>query len=410
MTALAVVGGCYREVCLEPFDHDEFIGSGGRAAWVMRAFDRSCDLHACVDAHSVEDVTARCAALGISLHPYSVSSVPSFRYRHPLSRPRIIPTPGVLAPSVGLIDVRADVVLQFGMLETHAVVHGRTVVYDPQSAFEPRPFATFGSSATRLAVIANEAETRNMLAGATAPVRELARDLRRSECAEVAVVKCGPHGAWIATGDGEARVACRTADRVWPIGSGDVFAAMFAVRWAADGVSALDAAQDASCAVAHYVDTLAPPSREQLVSARRATPIETVDAPRQVYLAAPFFTMSERWLVDEVRACMPSSVTVFSPLHEVGRGSWTAVAPLDLAAIDASDVVLAIANGGDPGTLVEIGYARAHGIPVIVLSEQLKEEDLVMVRGLGCVVTADLSSAVYHATWLALRPVATQQP
>ena len=78
-------------------------------------------------------------------------------------------------------------------------------------------------------------------------------------------------------------------------------------------------------------------------------------------------------------ALFNQGLKVFSPLHDVGRGNADDVAPADLKGLDRSSVVLAIIDGLDPGTIFEIGYARAKGIPVIAYVENEKEEDLKMI-------------------------------
>jgi nucleoside 2-deoxyribosyltransferase len=57
----------------------------------------------------------------------------------------------------------------------------------------------------------------------------------------------------------------------------------------------------------------------------------------------------------------------------------------------------------DAGTVYEIGYARAVGLPVIVYSESEPMEDLKMMKGSGCVLKDDFVSAIYHTVWEAAR-------
>ncbi len=78
---------------------------------------------------------------------------------------------------------------------------------------------------------------------------------------------------------------------------------------------------------------------------------------------------------------------------------------LTSALIEESVALLAVVDGNDPGTLFEVGYARARAIPVVIMAETLRAEDLVMFEGSGCTVTRDISSAVYHLVWHALRGV-----
>jgi nucleoside 2-deoxyribosyltransferase len=92
-------------------------------------------------------------------------------------------------------------------------------------------------------------------------------------------------------------------------------------------------------------------------------------------------------------------VAVFSPVHEIGHGSASVVAPADLAALDECDVVFAILDGLDSGTLFEIGYARALNKPVYALAQSISEEDLKMVVGSGCRVFEDFVTALHCVAW-----------
>ena len=124
-----------------------------------------------------------------------------------------------------------------------------------------------------------------------------------------------------------------------------------------------------------------------------------------IYLAGPFFDIAQRWLVEEARALLTDlGATVFSPVHEVGPGPAAVVAPEDIKGLEAADVVFAILNGLDPGTIFEAGYAVRKGIPVVGLAQNVKEEDLKMIVGSGCEITDDFASALYRAVWRLPQP------
>jgi len=140
------------------------------------------------------------------------------------------------------------------------------------------------------------------------------------------------------------------------------------------------------------------PARE-LVEAKRA-PASTVSG--KVYLASPFFNLGQRWLVDEARRCLTElGLEVFSPVHDVGPGPAQEVGPKDIEALNASDRVFAILDGLDAGTIFEVGYARAKGIPVYALAQAVSEEDLKMVVGSDCKVFYDFVTALHHTAWKA---------
>lgn len=389
-----VVGGVYVEHCVEPFWSDVY-GSAGRAAAAISG------------AGTVTLVTYRAAPIADGLENlsrvYSLNvdgpEVPeqvSFGYMHSLSVPRIVPRPDAIKRHDSL-NVEDDVVLRFGMLEGDAVVRAGRAVYDPQSAFSPEAFSANGSTADELALILNRLEAKK-LTGEAEPSRAIARLFER-EGAAVIVLKMGGHGALVATRDGVSSVPAYRSERVFKIGSGDVFSAAFALFWGREGRSALQAADLASRATSYYCGTraLPIPSADELL-AMSLDPVIPGDG--RVYLAAPFFDLGQRWIVEEARSLLlDMGVDVFSPLHDVGSGPGHIVAPKDIAGLERADAVLALLNGADVGTVFEVGYAVARGLPVVALAQNMRREDLKMVEGTGGYVVEDLVSAIYHTVW-----------
>ena len=81
------------------------------------------------------------------------------------------------------------------------------------------------------------------------------------------------------------------------------------------------------------------------------------------------------------------------------RGPASEVAAKDLEGLDSCSAVLAVLNGGDAGTIFEVGYAVAKEIPVVALAQNVRPEDLKMPDGAGCRIAEDLVSAIYHVVW-----------
>lgn len=214
------------------------------------------------------------------------------------------------------------------------------------------------------------------------------------------VVKSGPVGAFVVTTSGTVAVPPHRSSRVWTLGSGDVFAAAFALHWGIHQVAPLEAAKLASIAVSAYAETMALPILGIGALAARAAPVHSVGG--LVYLAAPFFTIGQRWLVDEARRCLRDlGLTVFSPVHDVGAGPAEVIGPADIAGLDQCDLVFAILDGLDSGTLFEVGYARARGKPVYALAQNVSVEDMKMIVGSGCGVHDDFVTALHHLSWRA---------
>jgi hypothetical protein len=392
MTALAIVGGVYHEHCAWPEWHRIF-GSGGRAA---AAATSQCDvtLTTLMDQVSREAFLLEARMHGFECELTEVDGIVSFDYLHPLAPPKI--GNGRERQALPTLSVNAQSALSFGMLDANGVITAERCVYDPQNPVDPRPFGENGSRCNDLAVVANERE-----------VTAMAGDNRLDHAAKillaeaaVVVAKMGMKGATVYTrSEDPIRVPAFLSSEVFSIGSGDVFAAIFASAWAVQRMDPTDAALLASKAVAEYVESRSLPSRD--LDALKANERE---AARQkiesVYLAAPFFSMAERMMVDETKAALEAvGIRVFSPFHEIGPGPAEEVAPADLAALQECDAVFALVDGLDAGTIFEIGYATALRMPVHCLSHNVGEGDLKMIEGSGGHVHSDLVSAAYRVAW-----------
>lgn len=394
MTAITVVGGVYHERCLWP-DWDQVYGSGGRAAAALSGHVDRILLRSYARPDTSAWFKSYASLYDFAFEAIEVDQTVSFEYVHCLSNPVIRPARELIKINPP-IQVSDNVVLRFGMLEGSAIVTANRCTYDPQSAFNPELFSSNGSKASHLAIVANQNEVMAM-SGRSDPV-DGAKFLL-STGAEVVVIKSGAAGAFVVEGEDVIHVPAYRTNQVWTIGSGDVFAAIFAARWGARAETPIMAADLASRAVAAYAESMAlpAPTPETLLSAQRP---EAVTVPGRVYLASPFFTLSQRWLVDEARQALKGlGLDVFSPVHDVGPGPAEVVGPADLDALKDCDRVFAILDGTDSGTVFEVGYARARGLPVYGLAQAVPIENLKMVSGSGCRVFDDFVSAVYHTAW-----------
>jgi hypothetical protein len=400
--SIGVIGGAYIEVCSYPRS-TVYRGSGVRAACVLAGMTDDVSLHTVLGKGLSGDFEKIAELKGIRLDAVSRQHEITFYYRHPLDQPEIDSGDGAFATSGTALELENALI--FGMIEGRPVVRARAAVYDPQDGENAKSFGENGSTAERLAIVASLSEAR-VLSGAESP-EDAATALLRSG-AEVAIVKCGVLGAVLATPDNEPTwIRAFPTDYVWKIGSGDVFSAAFAQAWLMEGASPLQAAWFASRWAAEYVRT----RREKLngaelkilrkeASAEAKVRSRPVMNPKPVYLAGPFFNTAQMWLIEEARsALIEAGVQVFSPIHDIGEGPAHEVAPADLQAIDQSGLVLALLDGLDAGTLFEIGYARARGIPVVGIAECADEPQLTMLVGSGCVIRDDLSSGIYEACW-----------
>ncbi|WP_315707347.1 MULTISPECIES: nucleoside 2-deoxyribosyltransferase [unclassified Bradyrhizobium] len=386
---MIVAGGSYLEICLRP-DWRRLFGSGLRAACAISRLSPGTELYTYCFGDWADDIRHTAAAFGCLANVEPVDEAISFSYDHPLSAARLYPP--IIARRPPLV-VRGRTVLRFGFVEGEAVVEAERAVFDPQSHDPFEPFGANGSRAGCLALVLNETE-----AGAASPGFD-AEVLMGEQGAAVLVVKRGPRGATVyEVGTDPIDIPAYRSEGVFKIGSGDVFSAAFALHWGERGMDAAAAADLASKSVAHFVDGHSLPLDETLRHGE-AMACRLDDGP--IYLAGPFFDLSQRWMVEEVyRTLTDFGARIFSPLHEVGTGlPVEAIAQADLAGLRGSSKMLALLDGADPGTVFEVGYARALDIPVVALAERLERENLTMIAGSGCDVTHDLATAIYRVMW-----------
>ena len=392
-----IVGGTYYERCESP-PWNALYGSGLRAAASLSARDWPISLHTCADARASGQLRSVAVKSKTTTQITSTDRTPGFHYLHPLAVPSISHHADSDPPAS--LEVAADSILCFGMLEAKVVVHGDRVVYDPQSPYQPQHFAANGSTARRLAIVANRQEA-TILAD-TSDLREAGARLRGQ--AEIVVIKDGPNGAVVFSDEGTCQIPVFRTRPTFSLGSGDIFSAVFAFEWMVNGVQPNEAARLASLATAWYCQFRVLPLPHPLPDGFHSGPCvpHPQGRKRRVYLAGPFFNLMQLWCVQEARESLRKlGVEVFSPYHQVGTtGDARAIARSDLQGLNDSDVVFAVFDGHDPGTIFEVGYARAKGKPVILLVSNPDSTHLTMFEGTGCEVFHDLASAAYASSWV----------
>jgi hypothetical protein len=398
--AITVVGGLYQEVCMRP-GWREIYGSAGRAASAIAAAGGRVSLFGYADSRARDILNSRAALDGFQFKATAAKTATTFVYTHGLATP-VISSPEHTYPPLA---IEAENVIRFGMLEADAVVKAKYAVYDPQNVSNPVHFAQNGSTAEHLALVLNKYEAA-MLSNVDGTPLQMAKALAASTNAEVIIIKLGPQGALVLDNGTATNIPAFRTKTVWKIGSGDTFVANFAYRWMA-GDAASTAALYASKATAFYCEHRGFATAAQ-VAMYFPNPVRMSDRcvggyRPKVYLAGPFFSLAQLWMVEEARSQLHAlGLEVFSPYHDVGHASAADVASKDLAAIDRSDVLFAIADGLDPGTMYEIGHANAKGKAVIIYCENVADGDMKMMLGAGCTVVKDYVSAVYQTLWKAI--------
>lgn len=401
---ISVVGGVYREYCMHPAWRETY-GSAGRAASALAAMEMPVTLHSYLNPSSAALLAERAALEGFSVDATQVAASVGFEYAHCLAVPTIFGIPAVPHPPM---QIQAEKLVRFGMLEGDAIVQAKYAVYDPQNQGATIPFGANGSKTEHLALILNLGEARRMSGLHDQSAHAVAAALASQEGAEVVLLKMGPRGALVWSANKATQVPAFRTTRVWKIGSGDCFVAHFASAWMHQGLEPAQAAQQASRAAAYYCQTQGFPTPALLggfnPQAVSASARYLAGAMPKIYLAGPFFNLPQRWLIEQARDNLREvGLQVFSPFHDIGLGSAADVVDKDIEAIRQCDLVFAIASGLDAGTVYEIGYARALGKPVVVYGENDSEENLKMMSGSGCVMSTDYATAIYNAMWEAVQ-------
>lgn len=397
-----IVGGVYHEYCVHPGFRD-FYGSAGRAASAISKLKTSVNLHTYADNLIRSGIEERAAFEDFLVCIRNIKTSISFVYEHGLSEPKIYGVPEKKLPALNIV---ASKVIRFGMLEATAIIDAEFAVFDPQNVASPEPFCQNGSKAKNLSLVLNRYEAATLSQKPSFSTEEQANFLYKNKHADVIIIKQGPAGALICDHGRISTIPAYETTNVSKIGSGDVFVAHFAKAWMNDGLTAHEAADRASRATAYYCEKNLFPTQEALQKfSRPAVGLSKkfINGYRpKVYLAGPFFTLTQVWLIEQARNNLNDmGLKVFSPYHDVGHGSASDVVKKDLEGIKQSDIVFAIGDGLDSGTVYEVGYARALGIPVIFYSENLSKEDVKMMEGSGCILCSDYVTSIYKTLWLA---------
>ncbi|MCF6511670.1 hypothetical protein E9564_07690 [Blastococcus sp. MG754427] len=401
---MKIVGGTYAERVTVPAHEDDASGSGMRAAGALGP--GTAELVTAIDAATAEVAEVAAATRGIERTMIDRDEKVGFNYFTPVSDPSVDGPGATHAPLVA----EDETVLVFGMVE-HGPrrVRAQRLVVDPQRPRDLTGLNLEGLTGDRLGVVANARETSALAGGILDPARAAQQVLTRSG-AEVVVVKEAGRGCLVVTEGAEpVRVGPHPTRTVWPLGSGDVFAAGFTHAWDS-GADPVEAARVASNAAAWWCGTRRDRVPPEILA---GVPVETLlpgaggelpvlERPPLIYLAAPFFTLAERWLVETCRAVLQGlGARVFSPLHDVGPGG-DEVAAGDLDGLRDSDAVLALLDGWDPGTVYEVGWAHRHTLPVVGFLNGPAHEGTKMLVGTGAELHSDLSSALYRGVWAGL--------
>ncbi|WP_189410895.1 carbohydrate kinase family protein [Neogemmobacter tilapiae] len=394
MKTLDVAGGLYGENCRFP-KVEEILGSGGRAAIALADAGQEIRWHYYCPPHLQQEARTIMATPRITHFAYSSNDQIHFSYMHPLSRP--IYSPGKISISPP-ITINAAFVLRFGMMEGDAIVTANSCVYDPQS-LDPIPFEANGSHADRLAVVLNQEE---VLSYSRAPDEEQAvkRIAARSNVS-VILVKSGADGCRVyENGKLTATVPAYRSDRVYKIGTGDIFTAAFSGAWLCDGRRPADAADHASRCVSRYAETRHVSTSETSSQGNfLPAPIGTTGA---VLVLGSTSSMPCAWLFHEARDALRRMGVTISP--RTGTSSMERGDPFVSTASKASispTAVLALLDQLDTATMLWIFDAFRSKLPIVGYSQGSPSIAHSLSTFPEMEICDDFSTAIYHVAWAA---------
>lgn len=393
---ITVVGGLYREISPKS---DFFLGSGGRAALFLAEQNIDVKFITCATTQACKSFQASKRGFissnsQIEIINQETESDISFEYSTYLFDPLIIGYEDFYEREVNL-----DNCLYFGMLNANIKIKATNkVVYDPQNTSQPKKFNETGSVAGELAIVLNEHEAKAMVG--SLETSDLIRKVKEVNSADIVVLKRGPYGARVLVNDEISDIPLFLSNKFNKIGSGDIFSACFAYSWIIENLDPIEAALKASKAVSVYVETQTYENLSIILD-RTFVELDQQNIARKIYLAGPFFSISELWLVEKIKAIFELyNIQVFSPYHAVGvSNNSSQIAQADLEGLENADNIFAISNNFDPGTIFEIGYAKALKKKVFMYLNYTAKKDLTMFEGTGCVISDDIDFLIYRAIW-----------
>ncbi|MGO7018496.1 PfkB family carbohydrate kinase [Rhizobium leguminosarum] len=370
-----VAGGLYREVCETPFWDREF-GSGVRAAAAISKLSPGTKLYTYRSSHRGEAIDYL-NHLGVEVISERRDTDIAFAYFHPLSNPLISPEIRPVQPS---LTVTGENVLRFGFLEGSAVVRAKRAIYDPQGVNTLAPFEANGSSATELALVLNEAELFQY-SGVSDTTTGASLLLSQGK-ANVVIVKCGVRGALVVQPDNNHEIPPYLSNRIFKIGTGDIFSAVFSYAWAEQGMAAATSAEIASMAVSFYCDAEELPLPALAKISR--IPLRGI-VPTHVILRGSTQTLGRRYSLEEARHCLRLlGVTVQAPDLDGQRPDK----------LNGSTTILILSDGFVLEEISEMVSEYPTALRFVILDEEQRFAPWESV-----VVKKDFTTALYVSAW-----------
>ncbi|HAW08359.1 MAG TPA: hypothetical protein DCW42_04205 [Bacteroidetes bacterium] len=243
--------------------------------------------------------------------------------------------------------------------------------------------------------------------------KTLLRKVKKLDCYEEFIFKENRGGSLIITNDSLEHIDAQISHTEHSVGVGDVFA--LAYVWMRPDNSAKIAGTYASWIAAEYAKTTFI-DKFKLGCQRvlKLTPSEIYDLQGillpwedrkqlNIYIAAPDFDYMDRSDINRAGKCLEyHNFNVRYPVRENGQLTESMNAEekkelfiKDIRLLNKSDLLFAVLTCNDPGTLIEIGYAKARNIPVIVYDPDLIAQNLFLTE-LPDLLTQDIEKAISY--------------
>lgn len=393
---ISVIGGTYREIDYDEIS-EEIYGSGFRGVNFLIENDCEVDFFT-IGNNDIKSYLKESQKVysNLKINLFPCKDLITFHYSFSLDNPNIYPNISNISKN-NLINVTAENIIAFGMLESDFEINGEKVVYDPQTSIKPNKFSDFGK-AKDLVYIVNKNEAISI---ANSDDINLIKDcFFKIEKVIAFIIKDGPFGATLYFEENEFTIPSYITNNVFKIGSGDIFTASFAYYWMQKKLSIEESAKNASKSTALYCDIKAYIDVNQFNNFKYKEFNLKSLFNKQVYLASPFFAISELVLVDKIRTVFLSfGLKVFSPFHDVGIGNSELIAKKDIEGINESDIVFCLFDNYDTGTLIESGYSLSKGKKIIGYHRTCEDEKLMMLKCADIQFYNHLTTAIYKTLW-----------
>jgi len=394
-----IIGGTYREIDIDTITHNIF-GSGLRAVNFFLENSGQEISYYTVGNKLIESHLENFKNVYPKFN-YKVSNsnqVLTFKYDFATDEPRIYPNPRILKDKP-TIEVSNGNIICFGMLDAEFCINAQKVVYDPQTGINPAKFSDYGKT-EELIYIVNHGEAKSI--SNQIELEGILSFFFDEEKVKAVIIKDGPHGARLYESKSNFyHIPAYKTKNVYKIGSGDVFTSSFAFFWFNQKYTIRESALRASKSTAIFCNSMTYKLPDLNFSNFdfEIQPLKDLNI-KQVYLAAPIFSLSDVILIDKIReSLLGFGIKVFSPYHDIGYGDDKEITEKDLEGIDNSDIIFSVLDGLDSGTLIELGYAMSKGKKIIGYHRTINSDSLLMLKTADIEFFDNLTTALYQVIW-----------